>query len=84
MAESIGYRRHRRVRETAAQGYSPGPPREGVAGFLLDSDIVMEILRGRADALVAAAATTAGLSLWTLDRKHYSMRDVRLWEAPRA
>ena len=30
-----------------------------------------------ADALVAAAATTAGLHLWTLNRKHYPMPDVR-------
>lgn len=30
-----------------------------------------------ADALVAAAATTSGLTLWTLNRKHYPMPDVR-------
>ena len=34
-----------------------------------------------ADALVAAAAATTGLRLWTLDRKHYPMRDVRFVEA---
>ena len=33
-----------------------------------------------ADALVAAAASTAGLSLWTLNRKHYPMPDVRFYE----
>ena len=32
-----------------------------------------------ADALVAAAATTSGLHLWTLDRKHYPMQDLRLY-----
>jgi predicted nucleic acid-binding protein len=35
------------------------------------------------DALIAAAASTAGLSLWTLNRKHYPMEDVRLYEPPR-
>ena len=29
-----------------------------------------------ADALVAAAAATTGLSLWTLNRRHYPMGDV--------
>lgn len=29
-----------------------------------------------ADALVAAAASASGLSLWTLNRKHYPMQDV--------
>ena len=29
-----------------------------------------------ADALVAAAATTSGLRLWTLNRKHYPMPDL--------
>jgi predicted nucleic acid-binding protein len=29
-----------------------------------------------ADALVAAAASVSGLSLWTLNRKHYPMQDV--------
>jgi predicted nucleic acid-binding protein len=32
-----------------------------------------------ADALVAAAASTAGLHLWTLNRKHYPMDDLRLY-----
>lgn len=33
-----------------------------------------------ADALVAAAATTSGLRLWTLNRKHYPMPDVTFHE----
>ncbi len=33
-----------------------------------------------ADALVAAAASTTGLHLWTLNRKHYPMDDLRLYD----
>jgi predicted nucleic acid-binding protein len=33
-----------------------------------------------ADALVAAAATTAGLRLWTLNRRHYPMPDLLFHE----
>ena len=33
-----------------------------------------------ADALVAAAASTSGMRLWTLNRKHYPMPDVRFYE----
>jgi predicted nucleic acid-binding protein len=33
------------------------------------------------DALIAAAATTAGLYLWTLNHKHYPMPDVRFYSA---
>ena len=33
-----------------------------------------------ADALIAAAASTAGLSLWTVNRRHYPMSDVRFFE----
>ena len=33
-----------------------------------------------ADALVAAAAATSGLTLWTLNRKHYPMPDLRFFE----
>ncbi len=33
-----------------------------------------------ADALVAAAATTSGMRLWTLNRKHYPMPDIRFYD----
>jgi predicted nucleic acid-binding protein len=33
-----------------------------------------------ADSLVAAAAVTAGLRLWTLNRRHYPMPDLRFFE----
>ncbi len=35
-----------------------------------------------ADALIAAATTTWGLRLWTLNRKHYPMEDLRFFEPP--
>src|SRR5213594_2839385 len=49
-------RRHRRVRETAATRYTPAPEVGEVAGVLLDSDVIIEILRGRRRACEAAAA----------------------------
>ncbi len=33
-----------------------------------------------ADALVAAAAAASGVYLWTLDRKHYPMPDLRFYD----
>jgi hypothetical protein len=35
---------------------------------------------GIADALIAAAATTSGLWLWTMNRRHYPMSDVLFYE----
>ncbi len=35
-----------------------------------------------ADALIAAAPTTSGLSLWTLNRRDYPMPDLRLHTPP--
>lgn len=32
-----------------------------------------------ADALVAASAATAGMQLWTMNRKHYPMSDVQFY-----
>jgi predicted nucleic acid-binding protein len=154
MARSKGPRRHVRVREAATQRYAPDPEVPDLTGVLLDSDVIIEILRGRravidaalaldergvptyctaiswaeiyagirpgeetltsaffqargevvldgvagrqagsylarysrshgveiADALIAAAAATAGLRLWTLNRRHYPMPDLELYE----
>ena len=35
---------------------------------------------GLADALIAAAAACSGLELWTGNRRHYPMKDVRFYE----
>ncbi len=35
-----------------------------------------------ADALVAAAAATGSLALWTRNRRHYPMADVRFYDPP--
>ena len=37
-----------------------------------------------ADALIAAAATTSELRLWTLNRKHYPMTDLSFFDPMRA
>ena len=153
-----GPRRHRerhRVREAAETRYATPAEAEPLTGVLLDSDVIIEVLRGRgevvssvtalesagvttyctaiawaevyaglrpgeevatraffeargevildaragrfaggylaryarshnveiADALVAAAAATSGLRLWTLNRKHYPMTGVDFYEA---
>lgn len=39
---------------------------------------------GIADALIAAAASTTGLHLWTLNRRHYPMDDLKLFTLPPA
>ena len=114
MARSERYRRHQRVRETTSPRYTPSTASPAVTGVLLDSDIVIETLRGRrqvsdglraieqrglptyccaylarysrshgvriADALVAAAASVAGLRLWTLNRRHYPMSDLAFYD----
>src|SRR5437773_8919390 len=49
------YRRHTRVREAAAPRYPSAPQAQSVAGVLLDSDVIIEILRGRSWAARAAA-----------------------------
>ena len=148
------HRGHRRVREAAAAGYTTEPSEPGLTGVLLDSDVILDALRGRgqasrrlielaergiptyttaiswaevyagirageefltqgffeargdvlldgiagrragsylaryskshglgiADALIAAAATTSGLWLWTMNRRHYPMSDVLFYE----
>ena len=152
MARSRRHRRQHGVREAAPRRYASSSPAAALTGVLLDSDVVIEVLRGRAeiiaalreleagtptycsavawaeifagirageeartegffdargeitidamtgrragvylsryarshgleiaDALVAAAATTAGLHLWTLNVRHYPMDDLRLY-----
>lgn len=150
MAKPGRPRGHRRVRETTEARYEANESPRALTGVLLDSDVVIEILRGRsdvtqaaeelarsgvptyctpitwaevfagarpgedtaiqaffdargevvldaatgrragtylarysrshgvaiADALIAAAASTAGLRLWTRNRRHYPMDDV--------
>ncbi len=55
MARSRRPRRHRRVREAAAPGYPQGTQPD-LTGVLLDSDVIIEILRGHEDTLDAAVA----------------------------
>ncbi len=53
MAKPKGPRRHRRVREADAPRYA-ADAHEGVAGVLYDSDVIIEILRGRTAVVEAA------------------------------
>ena len=158
MARTKRSRQHERVRETPAARYTAEAGRQALNGVLLDTDVVIEVLRGRrpvveallrleregvptfctaitwaevfaglrrgeehvteeffaargevvldaragrsagsylsawsrshglelADALIAAAVTTSGLRLWTRNKRHYPMRDIRFWEPERA
>jgi predicted nucleic acid-binding protein len=155
MARPRGPARNDRVREATSPRYAAEPSAESLVGVLLDSDVIIEILRGRsetvrtaerleqnriptyispvawaeifagirpkevevaeeffhargevvldgvagrragsylarygrshgvqiADALVAAAATTSGLLLWTLNRRHYPMPELQFFES---
>lgn len=155
MAGPGRHRRNPRVREAAEARYAEPEDTGRLTGVLLDSDIIIEVLRGReevvdatlalessgvatycspvawaeiyagvrpgeealtraffetrgevildaragrrageylaryarshgveiTDALVAAAAATTGLRLWTLNRRHYPMQDVDFFEA---
>jgi predicted nucleic acid-binding protein len=58
MARPPGPRRHGRVRETAASWYAPAAPAE-LTGVVLDSDVIIEILRDRTPAVRAAVALEA-------------------------
>ena len=158
MARPKGHRQRGRVRETPAARVAPAPGASTLNGVLLDTDVVIEVLRGNPkiralaaelegtrtptfstavswaevygglrsgeeptteaffeargevvldaragrqagnylarfarshrlevpDALIAAAVTTTGLRLWTLNRRHYPMKDVRFYEAEKA
>ena len=53
MAKSPRHRANRRVREAAPARYAPDTP-EALTGVLLDSDVVIEILRGRSRIVDAA------------------------------
>ena len=82
MARSQRPRRHRRVREAAAPGYAPEAERRELTGVLLDTNIIIEFLRGRGPVVDAARslAAVSGLRLWTLNRKHYPMDELRFYE----
>ena len=58
MARSHGSRRHRRVREAAAPRY-PADAAPELTGVVLDSDVIIAILRGAAGALETAVALEA-------------------------
>ena len=45
--------RNPRVREAPAQRYASGPS-DGIAGVVYDSDVIIEILRGRPEIVAAA------------------------------
>lgn len=47
MARPQGHRRQQRVREAAPARFSPASPRREVTGILLDSDVIIDALRGR-------------------------------------
>ena len=154
MARQKGHRRDTRVREAAPARYAQDRKEAQLTGVLYDSDVIIEILRGRpgvtqaahaleasgvptyctpistaeiyagirpgeeglataflrsrgelildgtvgrragnylakyttshgvqiADALIAAAASTTGLALWTLNKRHYPMPDLDFYE----
>ena len=52
MAKPTRSRRHGRVREAPETGYASGP--NDIVGVLYDSDVIIEILRGRAAIIEAA------------------------------
>ena len=56
MARSRGSRRHRRVREAPPPRYPAGAAGGELTGVVLDSDVIIAILRGHADALQTAVA----------------------------
>jgi len=49
MAQPHRHRRHQRVREAASPRYSPSSSAPALTGILLDSDVIIETLRGRQD-----------------------------------
>lgn len=80
-------------------GVRPGEETLTEAFFNARGDVVLDAATGRqaghflgryakshglemADAFVAAAATTSGLQLWTQNRRHYPMPELRFYEPP--
>jgi predicted nucleic acid-binding protein len=78
-------------------GLKPGEESATEAFFEARGEVVLDSAAGRQagrylvryarshglevpDALVAAASTTSGLRLWTINRRHYPMTDVRFFE----
>ena len=59
MARPSRPRRHRLVRETSTAGYEASAP-EGLTGVLYDSDVIIEILRGRFQVVEAATVVEGG------------------------
>jgi predicted nucleic acid-binding protein len=59
MGRSTRPRRNQLVREAVASGYQAGQE-EGLVGVLLDSDVIIEILRGRSRVVEAASILEGG------------------------
>jgi predicted nucleic acid-binding protein len=53
MARSRRHRRQHRVREAAPPRYTPSPSAGALTGVLLDSDVIIDVLRGRKETVAA-------------------------------
>jgi predicted nucleic acid-binding protein len=66
MARSRRHRGQYRVRETAPSRYAPPSPAAALTGVLLDSDIIIDILRGRAGTVAELSRLeTEGVATYT-------------------
>src|SRR2546426_997566 len=59
MAGPKGHRQHARGREKPSEGYAPAAHQGALNGVLLDSDVIIEVLRGRAGIRTAVAGLHA-------------------------